>query len=43
MMDALGIARYFRADDPLRVGMVGRAMHAPDAVPADHLDVERAD
>src|ERR1700727_1713296 len=42
-MDALGIPRYFRADDALGVGVVGGAMHAPDAVPADHLDIERAD
>ena len=43
MMDAFGIARHFRADDALGVGMVGRAMHPTDAVSADHLDVERAD
>src|ERR1700733_707414 len=42
-MDALGIARHFRAHDALGVGVVGGAMHAPDAVPADHLDIERAD
>ena len=42
VMDALGIARHFRAHDALGVGMVGGAMHAPDAVSADHLDVERA-
>ena len=42
-MDALGIARHFRAHDAPGVGGVGASMHAPDVVPADHLDIERAD
>src|ERR1700689_5469675 len=42
-MDALGIARHLRAHDALGVGVGRSAMHAPDAVPADHLDIERAD
>ncbi len=43
MVDALGVARHFRAHDALRGGMVRRAVHAPDPVPVDHLDVGGAD
>ena len=43
MMDALAITRYFRANDPRRVRVVRRAVHAANPILADHFDVERAD
>src|SRR5882724_11352239 len=41
VMDTLGIARDLGADDAGSIGLQFRATHPPDALTADHLDVER--
>ena len=42
MMDALGIARDFRADHTRRVEIVLGAAHAADRAAVEHLHFERA-
>ena len=42
MMRAFGVARDLGADHARRVGVVRRAAHAPDGVPVEHLDLQRA-
>jgi hypothetical protein len=42
VMDAIGVAGDLRADHPLGIGVGAGAAHGADALPVDHLHLERA-